>query len=437
MAKTTGVRRRCTKACTPGCRKHRFEFSLELPPGADGKRRQITRAGYRTADEAAEARDEVRRAHRSGTLTSDPKRRQETVATFLERWLEVKVSSGSLRPSTALSYRGHLDRALVPHLGGIRVRDLRRDHIEAMLEAVRKATANNVRPVGPATQRRILATLRSAIRDAVAAGELPHDHTAHVRLADGKRPKGHWWGPGAFWSFVAGLEDHAAEHSGSSSERMLPIVLVTTGTGLRLGEVCGLRWEDVDTTAGVLVVRQQAQQVGRTVAYVKPKTRSGEDRVVPLAGWVPETLEAHRKRQIAQRLAFGPDYADTGLVFTSEDGTALLPHSVSKAFTRLVKAAPCTCGHSVSGHTDAGPCEGRDCTCRAPVALPGLTFHGLRHIAATALLRAEVPMPVVSRILGHSNINITVDTYGHVAVDPQITAQVGAALGAFGRRAMS
>lgn len=227
---------------------------------------------------------------------------------FLERWIDVKVSSGSLRPTTALSYRGHIDRVFVPYLGAIRVRDLRRDHIEAMFAKLRKDTRDNARPAGPATQRRILATLRSAIRDAVKAGELPHDHTAHVRLPEAKRPRGTWWDAATFWRFVSALD---AEDDGTASARMLPIALVTTGTGLRLGEVCGLRWEDIDAELGVLIVRQQAQQVGSVVNYVRPKTRSGEDRVVPVVGWVPNVLEVRRKRQIEERLAFGPDYIET------------------------------------------------------------------------------------------------------------------------------
>jgi hypothetical protein len=188
MAKLTGVRRRCTRDCSPRCRKHRFEFHVELPPGPDGNRRQITQAGFATAEEAADARAEILRAHRAGTLVSDRERRQETVEEFLRRWLAVKITSGSLRPSTAHSYAGHIDRALTPHLGAMRVRDLRRDHIEKMLEAARQDAVERGRPLGPASQRRILATLRSAVRDAVKAGELPHDHTAHVRLVEAKRP---------------------------------------------------------------------------------------------------------------------------------------------------------------------------------------------------------------------------------------------------------
>ena len=271
-----------------------------------------------------------------------------------------------------------------------------------MLRKARESTKDNPRPVGPSTERRIVATLRSAVRDAVRAGEVPHDHTAHVRMPKAHRPRGQWWTAQQWREFVDRME---GEPEGTAPWRLAPLVKVTTGTGLRLGEVCGLRWEDLDTEAGFLTVRQQAQQVEQTVNYVKPKTRSGEDRVVPLAGWVPEVLRTVKARQAAERLAFGRDWTNTGLVFTHPDGTGLMPHSVSKGFVRLVTA----------------------------YGVPRIRFHDLRHIGATILLRDGVPMPVVSRILGHSSIGITVDTYGHMVMDDQVREAMDKALAGWSR----
>ena len=91
---------------------------------------------------------------------------------------------------------------LVPYLGALRVRDLRRHHIEAMFTEIR-----GTKQLSPATHRRILATLRSAIRDAVRAGEVAHDHTAHVRLPKAERQRGQWWSADQFWEFVRNLDD--------------------------------------------------------------------------------------------------------------------------------------------------------------------------------------------------------------------------------------
>lgn len=202
--------------------------------------------------------------------------------------------------------------------------------------------------------------------------------------------------------FVRSLQ---AAPDGSAANRLAPVVQLVAGTGLRLGEVCALRWSDVDLDRGVLIVYQQAVQIGKELTYSKPKTRSGEDRAVPLAGWVPKLLDSQRRRQVAERLAFGADYLDTPLVFTQPDGSPLRPSSVSRAFTRLVRSS----------------------------SLPPCRFHDLRHVAATTLLQAGVPMPVVSKILGHSSIQITVDTYRHMTVDPALHDQVHRALSAFVR----
>ena len=402
MAKRKGVRQRCGKDCPTRCRKHTWEFHVELPADETGKRRQESKGGYATAAEAAEGRALLLSRHKAGTLPAAEQRR-ETVYTYMERWYGTKVDSRALRASTARAYRGHLDRYLLPHLGNLRLDDLRASHVEWMLREVRKATEDNPRPVGPTTERRILATLRSAIRDAVRQGHLTHDHTAHVTVRKLEPTRVRPWSPDQFWGFHSAL---AAAEPDSAAARMLPIVEVATGTGLRLGEVLGLRWEDVDLDGGLLAVRQQAQQVGSSLMYGKPKTRSGEDRLVPLVGWVPETLRRLQGQQTAERQAWGEAWRDSGLVFTQPDGTGLVPHSVSKAFSRLVVT------HK----------------------MPPLTFHGLRHTCASVLLGAGLPMPVVSRMLGHSSIGITVDTYGHLVMDMTTRDAVDRALAGFAAR---
>jgi integrase len=396
VARTTGVRQRCEASCPARCRQHKWGFHVELPADDMGKRRQITRGGFDTMTEAAQARAAVLAAHRAGTTPQVDRR--ETMRTYLERWYARKVEAGALRASTASSYRGHLDRYLLPHLGAVRVQDLRAHHVEAMLSAVRSRETG--RPVGAATQVRILATLRSAIRDGVRRGDVAHDHTLHVTMPRPVRPRVRPWPAATFWEFADRM---AAEEEHSAARRLHALVLVATGTGLRLGEVCGLRWDDVDLAAGRLTVRQQAQQVGSVVTYGPPKTRSGEDRAVPLLGWVPDTLRAHRAQQVAERLAWGEAWTDSGLVFTRPGGAPLVPFSASQAFSRLVRA----------------------------YGMPPLTFHGLRHLGASILLDGGVPLAAVSRILGHSSVQITGDIYGHLVMDDAVRDAAQRALSTF------
>lgn len=388
MARSTGVRQRCGSDCQPRCRVHRWEFHVELPADEQGKRRQFTRGGFLTARDAGQARAQVLAQYRAGTLPRVDRR--ETVRAYLERWYANKLDAGQMRASTATAYRGHLDRYLLPHLGSIRLHELRGDHIERMFKAIR-AREGMARPVGPTTERRILATLRSAISDAVRRRDLPHNSAAQVTLRPSEPRRVRPWTPDEFWRFV-GLLEGQDEHTAAG--RLLPLVLVAAGTGLRLGEVTGLRWADVDLDGGWLVAAQQAQQVGRDVTYVRPKTRAGEDRRVALAASTVEVLRSWRARQSAARLAWGGAWQDSGLVFTASDGQPLMPFSVSRSFSRLVAA----------------------------YGMPHMTFHGLRHLYITVLLLSGVPMAVVSKLAGHSSIQLTVNTYGHLLDEAAVDA---------------
>lgn len=150
--------------------------------------------------------------------------------------------------------------------------------------------------------------------------------------------------------------------------------------------MCGLRWCDVDLDAGRLVVHQQVVPVGHATHVGPPKTVGAEARVVDLDTGTIEALRAWRARQAAERLAWGPGYTDTGLVFTREEGRGWHPEYVTKTFPRLAR--------------DAGlePCR----------------LHDLRHLAASLMLASGAPLPLVSKRLGHSSIAITADTYQHL-----------------------
>jgi integrase len=156
-------------------------------------------------------------------------------------------------------------------------------------------------------------------------------------------------------------------------------------TGMRRGELVGLRWVDIDLRAGRVNVAQAATMVGTSVRYGEPKTRTSR-RSIALDSGTVAALKVHRKRQLEDRLAWGEAWTDTGLVFTHEDGRALMPPHVTRMFGRLVAGA----------------------------GLPELTLHGLRHSHITALLRTGQPIRVVSARAGHSSPAITLSVYAHV-----------------------
>jgi integrase len=362
----TGRRVNCPK------RHGSWYFIAELDNGPGGKRRYLKKGGFGTQRDAAAALGKVLEQVRSGAHTDDAR---ATVGAYLEAWLDDKVAAG-LRPTTARSYRHHVEQYLTPPLGHLRLGDLRSQHVERMLRALVEGNADRARPLGPASVRRVHATLRSALSTAKRRRLISHNPAVDVELPKASRPKVRPWEPEELGAFL----DHAA------GDRLGPMFELIAMTGLRRGEACGLRWVDVDLERGCLWVRQQIVQLGHETVIGPPKTASGEDRRVDLDEQTMGTLLAHRLAQDAERAAWGEAWAGSGLVFTREDGSAWHPETVTKRF--------------------------RDLTIEA--GLRPVRLHDLRHGQASLMLAAGVPLAVVSKRLGHSSITITSDTYSHL-----------------------
>lgn len=351
---------------------------------ATGKRRQIRRGGFPTKAAAEEALAELVDSARTGQLAHDER---QTVAAFLEQWIADKERNG-LRATTAKSYRQHIRDYITPVIGRLRLRDVRPGHVEDVLRYVATPREGR-RPAGPTSVRRVHATMRSAFATAKRRRLIGFNPAADVDLPDAPRPKVRPWEAGELGHF---LDRVAADRLGAVFETL-------AATGGRRGEVLGLRWDDVDLERGRAVIRQQVVQLDgidhpctwcggthRGLMFGKPKTRSGEDRIVDLDSVLIGTLIAHRLRQDEERAEWGDAYNDHGLVFAREDGTPIPPERVTKRFAELV----------------------------AEAGLRRVRLHDLRHGRASLLLAAGVDIALVSKIFGHSSISITSDTYSHL-----------------------
>jgi integrase len=374
------VRKRCS--CTPeygangrrkACPKRHgsWEYVVDLPP-VNGKRQQVRKGGFATK---AEAEDELRREMEAIKTGARVNPGRLTVADFLRSWLTTKEAAG-IRPTTLLSYRSHVDRFLIPTLGHLLLRDLRGFHVEAMLRQVVTANADRMRTIGPTSQRRIIATLSSALASARRQRLVMFNAAADVELPRAFGPKVQLWSPAQLGAFL----DHVA------TDRLGPVFEVLASTGMRRGEVLGMRWSDVDLDRGRIVVRQQLLSVSGRPRFGPPKTASGEARTVDLDSRTIGVLLTVRLSQDAERATWGAAYNDHGLVFAREDGSPLDPGQLTKRFVQLA--------------ADAG--------------LPRARLHDLRHASASLMIQAGVPLALVSKRLGHSSISITSDIYGHM-----------------------
>jgi len=183
-------------------------------------------------------------------------------------------------------------------------------------------------------------------------------------------------------------DDYRGDESFSNvckGNRLEALFTVALAMGLRQGEALGLRWEDVDWESGLLRVRHSLQRINRKLVLNELKTKSSR-RELPLIDVVANSLRAHRSRQRSERLAAGQDWQEIGFVFTTTIGAPLDARNVVRSYHKVL--------------ADAGLALRR--------------FHDLRHGCATLLSAQGVPIKTVSDILGHSQISITADIYGHV-----------------------
>ncbi|HMT61270.1 MAG TPA: site-specific integrase, partial [Microthrixaceae bacterium] len=185
-----------------------------------------------------------------------------------------------------------------------------------------------------------------------------------------------------------------------SDHRLLASFVVFATTGMRRGEVLGLRWSDVDLANGRLSVVNTITTVNGRPVETSTKTKKSRRRV-SLDAATLGALRAHQERQDIERASAGSAWSDTGLVFTREDGSAIHPDRFSHWFADLVEKA----------------------------GVPPIRLHDLRHTHATLALEAGVHPKVVSERLGHATVGITLDLYSHVTPSlDELAAETIAAL---------
>jgi integrase len=168
-------------------------------------------------------------------------------------------------------------------------------------------------------------------------------------------------------------------------ERLEAFYVLALTTGLRRGELLGLRWDDIDLDSRQLHVRRALQRIEGKLRMVEPKTHTSRRSVV-LPQLAVRALREHRKRQNRERLRLGEAWQEHGLVFASSIGTPIEPRNINRRWDEL----------------------------RVRVGLDWLRLHDLRHACATFLLAAGVPSRTIMEVLGHSEIGVTMNVYAHV-----------------------
>ena len=341
-----------------------WELIIQLPRDPiTGRPRQLSRTVHGTKRDAQRALAAEIALVSAGKVTATT----QTVGELLSSWYE--KAAGDLSPSTSAKYRRLIDKRLLPAFGRIRVRDLTPQHLDAFY-------AKLVRREGlaPASVRQVHAVIRRALAQAVRWGWLTSNPASNASPPEVRTPE-ITPPPMADTRALLAAADERDRDFGS-------LLRVMAATGARRGEVCALRWSDVDLDAGTLTIRRSlAAVVG---GPIEKDTKTHASRRIALDKATVEVLAAHRE-QAKERASIGGFAFDRGaFVFTGPDGAAPVhPDAVTSAFRRLCNR----------------------------LGLHGVRLHDLRHLHATQLLAAGVPVRTVSGRLGHANAATTLNVY--------------------------
>jgi integrase len=356
----------------------KWSYVIDLGRDASGKRLRHWQSGFTSEKLAQAALNEALVARQRNTFK---KPSRETLGAFLDRWLLAIRSN--LRPTTIGAYEWAVNKHIKPRIGHVRLADVSTSRLNQFYGDLRAAG------LGDRSVRYAHVTLRKALGDAQRWEDLDRNPAALAQApGSGSKREMRTWGAEEMRTFLfAAREDRLAG----------AFTLIAT-TGLRRGELLGLRWQDLDLRAGWLQVVQSLTVVRYKLMISQPKTERSR-RMVALDPGTVQALAAHRVRMMEERrLTRLPAIAPQDLVFTTMDGDPVHPETFADTFDHYVRAA----------------------------GLPRLTLHGLRHSHATMALRAGLHPKVIQERLGHSSIGVTMNTYAHAipALQSEAAAKV-------------
>ncbi|MBB6345498.1 integrase [Nonomuraea muscovyensis] len=340
--------------------------------------------GYATEDEAKAARDEARVTARRGEYVD---RNAITVGEYLDDWIEAHAMQ--IKPRTLKDYRMIIRLYIKPNIGRMRLQAVRPSTITKLYRDLLGSGGKDGKGLSARSVIYVHAVLRKAFGDAVDVDQL----IASNPVERAKRPKYQYAEPGTVWTpaqlraFLALARPH----------RLYAFFHLAAYTGARRGELLNLRWPDIDLDGRTVTIAGSAGMVDGE--RIEGTTKSGRTRLVTLDEETVTVLREHRKSQAADQLLVGDEWRGQrdGYVFANGWGAPIYPDTVTQLIRDLVKAY---------NDPKNGP--------KPKEPLPYARLHDLRHIHATTLLLAGVPVHVVAARLGHADPAITLRVYAHV-----------------------
>ncbi|SCK05855.1 tyrosine-type recombinase/integrase [Streptomyces sp. WMMB 322] len=351
-----------------------------------GKSKPTWVGGFDSEDEAKAARDKARVQAREGSYV---RRNRITVAEYLSEWIDLHAVE--VKPRTLSGYRWIIKQYVVPNIGGLPIQDVRPATITRLYTKLREQGGRNGRPLSPGTINHVHTVLRKAFRDAVDVEEL----LSRNPVERAKRPRRDDLEPGEVWTKaqLRAFLRHASHH------RLGAFFHLAAYTGARRGELLFLRWNAVDVDQREVTFRGSTGYVSGE--RIEGTTKTGRSRTISIDQATTAVLKGHRAMQDAERAKFGMAPVGTDdHVFANEVGEQIHPDTVSSLMTKLIASYN-------------SPEDGT----RPKPPLQRARLHDLRHLHATMLLLAKVPVHVVAARLGHRDPSVTLRVYAHVIKD--------------------
>jgi integrase len=339
----------------------RWRVTIDIP-GKNGARKQ-KKQRFDTKEEALDFQLEMNYALMKGTYKEPAK---IVYKDYLQDWFSTKKKS--IGTQTAKVYKDHLEGKIVPFLGNLPLSELTVLNIQAFINSLSEQGLSS------STVKKTFEIIRNSLEYAVDFEILEKNPAKKVKLPKANKKEMTVWN-----------EEEVNRFFKVAKEDPLFIVFhLALTTGLRQGEVLGLRWKDVDLEKGMLNVRQTLSHDGKT--FINGAKTKSSLRTVNLSQMTAKILKSRKIMIAKEKLSIGAAYQDFDLIACTQHGTPLNPANVRRTFNRIIKVAD----------------------------VPKIRFHDLRHTHATLLLSKGVNVKVISERLGHSNIKVTLDTYSHV-----------------------
>jgi integrase len=301
----------------------------------------------------------------------------QTVGELVERWLTWRQSAKPISPTTLAGYRGYIDRTILPALGTVPLRRLDAATLDAFYARLRQSGGQGGRPMAASSVRQVHAILSGALKRAAAWGWISHNPARltmppSVERADIQPPSVH--------DAARLLRVAQAEEPELGLFLRLAVVL-----GARRGELCALRWADVDLDQGAILVASSVIAVRGQGPTAKDTKTHAKRRMAVGAGTV-ELLRAHRVEQAKTALACGAALAPTAYVFShaADASVPVRPDYMTHRFVKLARRLGVRC-----------------------------RLHDLRHFMVTQLVAGGVDWRTVSGRAGHVDGHMTLGTYAH------------------------